>query len=704
MNINSVYDILNSSSLNSKENNLDKAIDYLREQISILANKLDYSKYKNLVDNANNISNTSKNYIYNFNTNTVINEGIYKIYGLLAIYLKIKKILSITKSTQPFDIISKINEEIESDLKNFDSFFIKPYFMNDELREVNDMDESNNQVYMFNNEREGLEFKDREINNSEDEDSKKSLVVFQQKKQLYDVMTDYINYETVYSQGNQELIFNFQYLVNSYYNKFLEEYIKRNPDLKDNLKFLYKGGTTMGILFEKYNKITNGLYRYEYGQFFKRSDSDYSLQLQNNLGVKNTNQGKYLNKKTKYNSHYYKLVILNYNLCQKVKKMIILYADYILPFKIINNEDKIKQTMEKLDEKVKDPNNKVFENIESVVGIVVDKSTYKRENIPPNTEFLNFNKLTELSKHQVDYTDDDYEPTGDETSFEFDNSYRKDFYVTKTKQNHPGVYSIGETNSTPLFYYCNETNYFVRNSEVTNFNLSRIKYNFIIYMKLKKPIDGKSYCYLNAPAEIADIPIAKYNDYKTIGLNLTTDVKTYKHIKNEEILLYNSYTNIAFLKDMYKALFEEVIVPWEALKYDKKIQRIFFLLEIDLGNKLSQHEFNLLQHEFKKVHPDTLSFNMDENVSRILDKVELYNFLTRNKTYKCSDIPNLDDKKKCEEYINLVSRKLRNLTYYPFDSDKTEYDGTVEHVPYLKKYLKYKNKYLNLKKNEFNLI
>lgn len=221
-------------------------------------------------------------------------------------------------------------------------------------------------------------------------------------------------------------------------------------------------------------------------------------------------------------------------------------------------------------------------------------------------------------------------------------------------------------------------------------------------MKLKSPINGINYCYLNVPAEIADIPIPKYNDFKTVGFNLTTNIKTYKHIKNENILLYNSYTNIYFLKDLYKALFDEVKFPWEAQKYDKKIQRIFFLLEIDLGNKLSQHEFNLLQYEFKKIHPDTLSFNMDENVSRILDKVELYNFLTRNKTYKCSDIPNLDDKKKCEEYINLVSHKLRNLTYYQFDSGKTEYADPVEHVPYLKKYLKYKNKYLNLKK--MNLI
>ena len=126
MNINLVYDILNNSSLNSKEHNIDNAIDYLREQISILANKLDYSKYKTLVDSANNISNNSKNYVYNFHNNSVINEGIIKIYGLLAIYLKISKLLKNKKDKdEQFDIIQKIDEEIILDLNNFDSFLIK---------------------------------------------------------------------------------------------------------------------------------------------------------------------------------------------------------------------------------------------------------------------------------------------------------------------------------------------------------------------------------------------------------------------------------------------------------------------------------------------------------------------------------------------------------------------------------------------------
>ena len=130
MNINLVYDILNNSSLNSKEHNIDNAIDYLREQNSILANKLDYSKYKTLVDSANNISNNSKNYVYNFHTNSVINEGIIKIYGLLAIYLKIKKTSQMKqpkKVLEPIDQLHLITKRLNSQegLQIFIRWFIK---------------------------------------------------------------------------------------------------------------------------------------------------------------------------------------------------------------------------------------------------------------------------------------------------------------------------------------------------------------------------------------------------------------------------------------------------------------------------------------------------------------------------------------------------------------------------------------------------
>ena len=256
MNINSVYNILNNSSSLRETSDINNAIDYLLKEIKNIANELDYSKYNKLVDQATNISNTTNNYIYNFNDNSIINEGIYKIYGLLAIYLKIRNILNSNinlDGSSSFDIISKIDEHIESDLENFEHFLNKPSFINNELREVDDASEKkDNQVYMFNknvSERDALVFDDRTITNEESDPEDPGFMMFQQKK-LYDIMTDYINNETVFNQTEQLTIFNFQYLLNTYFNQFVKKYIEKHPNLEGKLKFLYKGGTTMGILFQ----------------------------------------------------------------------------------------------------------------------------------------------------------------------------------------------------------------------------------------------------------------------------------------------------------------------------------------------------------------------------------------------------------------------------------------------------------------------
>jgi len=686
MNINLVYDILNNSSLNSKEHNIDNAIDYLREQISILANKLDYSKYKTLVDSANNISNNSKNYVYNFHNNSVINEGIIKIYGLLAIYLKISKLLKNKKDKdEQFDIIQKIDEEIILDLNNFDSFLIKPDFIDDKLRDVNNENEDENQVYMFKNDNEGLVFDDRTIEgrNGKKDDNNDGHDKFKQKKKLYDVMTSYVNNETVFSQGKQEIIFKFQYLINGYFNNFIQRYIERYPELKDKLKFIYKGGTTMGIIFEKYNEISNDIFKNDYEKYFKRSDADYALLLQEDLG------------KEVYNKHYYNLVILNYNVCQKIKNFIIKNLDEILPSKLINNEGLLRKKITELDTIIKDKENSIFEEVDSVIGITVDKSTYMTEEIPDNATFVNFNTLSKYENNRENYNDDNHLEENIITDKPLSDSYRNDFYVTKDSNNHPKLISIGVKNTTPLFFYSNETNYFIRDNTITNFNLARIKYNFIVYLKLKSNTSQQPrYCALNVPAEIVDIPISKYNDFKIKKYIIKNEIKTYKNIRPDNILLYNSYTIKSFIDDIYKAIFiEPSYKPWMANKYKKKIERVLFLLQVNLGNRLTPEEFNTLQIELKKVlqnstgQIDTQTIN-----SEILEKILLKKFIDENNKVK------FDKTSDSNEYIALIRKKLNNLTYFPFNKDNTGVDKDIEEVPYLKKYLKYKHKYLNFKK------
>ena len=74
--------------------------------------------------------------------------------------------------------------------------------------------------------------------------------------------------------------------------------------INEKLKFIYKGGTTMSIIFMKYNEISNNMFS-EYEDYFKRSDSDYSLQLDWDT--------------PNFNRYYQDLVILNYNILQRIK-------------------------------------------------------------------------------------------------------------------------------------------------------------------------------------------------------------------------------------------------------------------------------------------------------------------------------------------------------------------------------------------------
>ena len=268
---------------------------------------------------------------------------------------------------------------------------------------------------MFKNDNEGLVFDDRTIEgrNGKKDDNNDGHDKFKQKKKLYDVMTSYVNNETVFSQGKQEIIFKFQYLINGYFNNFIQRYIERYPELKDKLKFIYKGGTTMGIIFEKYNEISNDIFKNDYEKYFKRSDADYALLLQEDLG------------KEVYNKHYYNLVILNYNVCQKIKNFIIKNLDEILPSKLINNEGLLRKKITELDTIIKDKENSIFEEVDSVIGITVDKSTYMTEEIPDNATFVNFNTLSKYENNRENYNDDNHMSTKDCLASAFNWCYRQ---------------------------------------------------------------------------------------------------------------------------------------------------------------------------------------------------------------------------------------------------------------------------------------
>ena len=78
-----------------------------------------------------------------------------------------------------------------------------------------------------------------------------------------DLMTEFINTDVLFSESKQNNIIRFQYIVNTFFTKIRDEYVKQinlissTKISNDDIIFMYKGGTPMKILFERYSNLYN---------------------------------------------------------------------------------------------------------------------------------------------------------------------------------------------------------------------------------------------------------------------------------------------------------------------------------------------------------------------------------------------------------------------------------------------------------------
>jgi hypothetical protein len=70
------------------------------------------------------------------------------------------------------------------------------------------------------------------------------------KKTLFDKMTELVSKDVCFKDDRQLQIARFQYLVNNLFNRAINQYIASKGLLPTDVLFLYKGGTTMKIVFE----------------------------------------------------------------------------------------------------------------------------------------------------------------------------------------------------------------------------------------------------------------------------------------------------------------------------------------------------------------------------------------------------------------------------------------------------------------------
>jgi hypothetical protein len=568
---------------------------------------------------------------------------------------------------------------------------------------------------------------------------------YNQKKEFYDLMTNLISSEVVFTENKQEEIFNFQSLINNFFNTKITEYKKRNNYDDEFIKFIYKGGTSMKMLYEKYKEIykSNGIIFNKVSDNFKRSDSDYQIYIRHDK----TNPNDTEERRT---FALYDMSVLTYNILSVIKKYLSNYNNYnkILPLNSIN-PDILKNKLEEMNNKLSKKKDQLplFKKIETFIGLSFDDINYFSEDIPDNfkTYFIEKNEDTNsYMSIQEEYEEESKQtdafvngkpyvinkvvtedPKKSVKNIEFVqnkkiDSNKQDFFITSVASNDKNygklIYIKNDNNKKSLFFYLNDTNIYtslkedLKTLKLINFNLSRIKLNFIAYYRT---YNGE-YGWISFPGELVDISIAKVN-------NETSDFhsfSTYKKSLNGRELTFNSYSLLGFIDDLFLILLTSSKYPWLDAKYEKRTSRIFLLLLIYLNTLFTKEEMQEIIYQLSNIFRNCIE-NRNTNIDNLDSKCFFgLNNLIGSKNKKGINIfkrifikiqainDNLNketdkDTKDAyiEKYIIFINVFIDILDRFkPID---LENESEPISVPYLKKYLKYKLKYNQLKE-KFN--
>jgi hypothetical protein len=571
------------------------------------------------------------------------------------------------------------------------------------------------------------------------------------KKTLFDLMTNLVSNEVCFRDNRQLQIVRFQYLVNNMFNKAIRDYITGKQRIgvaliDTDILFLYKGGTTMKILFDKYRRIIEGqdiginnLFNFV-ERDFARSDSDYSIFI-NLPDLERRNIGNLFEEiKTD-------MIALNYIVLNKIRDILEGNND-ILDLTLITNDIlriKLEEMNKKLTELKTDFRNYTtcilyLKKINKLIGISTVNNTFLSEAIPP------------LNRNNVDNSlnsDDDNLNTTQMKEFIATGRVtpnKKDFYMTKNDNNEMVIVPLQENKN--IYLSLNESIEFQSNGLTFSFTLNRLKINFICYYIT---YDNK-YGFFNCPSELVDVSIIKsISDSLRIFYHhgVEKETKQYTHTHNTDgniiNLSFNGYTIFGFINDLLLVLFTSVEYPWSDNKYAKRLRRLFLFIYLELLIEFRRNKgvFIIINNFLKRIFsinitPANLQTSIDiinGNIIGIKNNIE-ENYRIRLETEELirrRNQPNRDEILNNFGTVIFLDKFLAILRNPTFINNINEYNvmrliildnilnrvntrqnpinigrnfvfnpdvfGNREQVPFMEKYLKYKKKYLELKKS-----
>ena len=662
-------------------------------------------------------------YIFNRVQSEIINKGLMEtFYPTMEIY---KARLSLYNVKNKLDFL---NNELYIDIDNFlnDTKYMR--IINKNLRDVvvignkdvnkkfkdidNDYRIINSYQQIMTNEMNNVLLQDKYAENI----FNFHYAIYEKFRNICDI---YINKILTTEELVKEL-FSGKNIITSelnYGEKFLCEF---KENFKTKIKLVYKGGSAMKIVYEKYIKIFEknvGLNSFieKFKGDFLRSDADYIILIDKESIRKQHPQINQKDLDKIYNLYYYHLNFIVDILINELRNDYQTNINFYNDFDIINCNH-LYNSLDKLNEKLainkQDFPDSEYSKIKKFIGIYFYNRNYIKEKVDDDDLGKNLYTFKDgkLEIKQINLCNKKPNPKRNDKliTFEHKNYLSQDIINRfQYKINVDDEYLLLESSvgddKNDIYISTNETHIYKTWEDFkVNFILHRLKLNTLLYfstdIKSENDIElEERYGYINNPVEILDISIPKYDDSFNAN-NYDIEENIEENIYHHPFVgkfKYYTYSSKGYIKDLYLNLCVHNKYIWDDLKYEKRLNRLIFfiiieLIKLDKCIYIINNICDLLQNPIKE--------NLDK-VKTNLEQIENNIYLFFNTIYSYTKEPKFDTfQQKYNDMITILLEKFDELRKVK-DLDKIDSPtkNELEQIKYFNKYLKYKNKYNSLK-------
>lgn len=528
----------------------------------------------------------------------------------------------------------------------------------------------------------------------DDVQKKENFKLMQCKKRFLDLMTNLIAKEICFFDTHQDYIGKFQFVVTKVYQDNIANYLelkqKSGARLNDtDILFLYKGGTTMKIVYEKYKAQLkeSGLSDLfdTVAKVFERSDSDYTILI--NPKINERDNG------ISFEQIYYEINVLSYNCLDLLRYLFNKFQNVFIPLNRVT-DDILKKKVEEMNTtlaeiKEKSPECVNVHNIKEFLGIsFLGRNVFIKDingNIRTNDIDLTFDssKNPESQKY-IEFREKKYVDTK-----------KYDFLMSLTDDKDQYYREMKEKGKNDIYLSINESHEYVKSKILTFFTLHRLKINSIAYYLANDNKIG----FFDCPSELIDVTVLKKQSF---GLELfyehvDKEFMTYTYNSPNLVFDFKSYSIYGHITDLIFVLFAESSRPWEDVKYLKRIKRLMFfiLLELIINVKDKNKLKNMIQL-IKKISEQNMNVDLVKQMinsiseglasKTFFEKLEELMIVANKEGYG-------EDKQKYDDLFMEMNNIVSLVPLNNLEIGDVKEEGNVTMLGgYFGKYLKYKHK------------